>query len=89
MSAVKHAAESDVRHRTAGAVPIAVLALASESRLAGTVTTEPPGVGSGAGIAGLPGTVPQSWVARLSCAGAGRDAAVAELHDLLLRAARF
>ena len=82
-------AESDVQHRTAGAAPIAVLALAGESRLAGTVTTEPPGPGSGAGIAGLPGTVSQAWVARLSCTGAERDAAVAELHDLLLRTARF
>jgi RNA polymerase sigma-70 factor, ECF subfamily len=87
MSAVKLAAEPDVQHRTAGAVAAAVFALAGESRFAGTVTTEPPGAG-GAGIAGLPGTVP-SWVARLSCTGAGRDAAVAELHDLLLRTARF
>jgi hypothetical protein len=69
-------------------VPAAVLALAGESRFAGTVTTESPGGGGGAGIAGLPGTVP-SWVARLSCTGAQRDAAVAELHDLLLRTARF
>jgi len=78
-----------VQHRTAGAAPIAVLALASESRFAMTVTTEPPGAGSGAGVAGLPGTLSQAWMARLTCAGAERDAALAELHDLLLRAARF
>lgn len=63
-----------------------MLALGGESRFAGTVTTEPPGAG-GARIAGLPGTVSQAWVARLSCTGAERDAAVAELHDLLLRTA--
>ena len=78
-----------MQHRTAGAAPIAVLALASESRFAMTVTTEPPGAGSGAGVAGLPGTLSQAWMARLTCAGAERDAALAELHDLLLRAARF
>jgi RNA polymerase sigma-70 factor, ECF subfamily len=89
MSAVKLAAESDVQPGTTGAVPAAVLALAGESRFAGTVTTEPPGAGGGAGIAGLSGTVPQVWVTRLSCTGAERDAAVAELHDLLLRTARF
>ena len=70
-------------------MPVAVLALVRESRFAGTVTTEPPGAGGGAGIAGLPGTVSQAWVSRLSCTGAERDAAVAELHDLLLRTARF
>jgi RNA polymerase sigma-70 factor, ECF subfamily len=86
---VKLAAESDVQLGTTGAVPAAVLALAGQSRFAETVTTEPPGAGGGAGIAGLPGTVSQAWVARLSCTGAGRDAAVAELHDLLLRTARF
>jgi RNA polymerase sigma-70 factor (ECF subfamily) len=89
MGAVKLAAESDVQHRTAGAVPAAVLALTGKSRFAGTVTTEPPGAGGGAGIAGLRGTMSQAWVARLSCTGAERDAAVAELHDLLLRTARF
>jgi hypothetical protein len=68
---------------------LAALALVRESRFAGAVMTEPPGAGSGADIAGLPGTVSQAWVARLSCTGAGRDAAMAELHDLLLRAARF
>lgn len=29
------------------------------------------------------------WIARLSSPGAERDAAIAELHGLLLRAARF
>ena len=89
MSAMELAAESDVQHRTAGGVPAAALALTGESRFAGTVTAEPPGDGTSAGIAGLPSTVSQAWVARLSCTGAERDAAVAELHDLLLRTARF
>jgi RNA polymerase sigma-70 factor, ECF subfamily len=60
-----------------------------EPRFAGTVTTEPPRAGAAAGIAGRAGTVPEAWVCRLSRAGADRDAAVAELHDVLLRAARF
>jgi RNA polymerase sigma-70 factor (ECF subfamily) len=89
MSAVKLAPEPDVQPGAAGAVPGAALALGGESRFAGTVTTEPPGTGGGAGIAGLPGTVSEAWVARLSCTGAERDAAVAKLHDLLLRTARF
>ena len=91
MSAVKLAAESDVRREAAGALAAAgaALALASEPRFAGAVTTELPGAGAGAGAAGPAGTVPQEWVARLSCMGAERDAAVTELHALLLRAARF
>ena len=53
------------------------------------MTTEPPGPGLAAGVAGLPDTVSAAWVARLSCPGPDRDAAVTELHALLLRAARF
>ena len=49
-----------------------------------------PGAGADAtGVAGPPETGPQAWVARLSCPGRDRDAAVAELHALLVRAARF
>jgi hypothetical protein len=74
---------------TAGG-PAAVLALAAGARLAGTVATRVPAGGTGvAGVAGSPDTVSQQWLARLSCPGADRDAAVAELHALLLRAARF
>jgi RNA polymerase sigma-70 factor, ECF subfamily len=50
------------------------------------MTAEWPGVGV---AAGSPDTTSQAWIARLSCPGADRDAAVAELHALLLRAARF
>ena len=50
---------------------------------------EPPGAGVAARVAGPADTASQAWVARLSCSGAQRDAAVAELHGLLLRAARF
>jgi RNA polymerase sigma-70 factor, ECF subfamily len=92
VSAVKLAAESDVRRRgAAGALAAAgaALALASEPRFAGTVTRESPGAGAAAGIAGPAGTVPQAWVDRLSRPGAERDAAATELHALLLRAARF
>lgn len=67
----------------------AVLALAGEPRLAGTMTTDSPATGVAADLAGSPDTASQAWVARLGCSGAERDAATAELHGLLLRAARF
>jgi RNA polymerase sigma-70 factor (ECF subfamily) len=79
---VELVAEWEVECGPAGAVAAALLARRVESRFAGTVT-ESPGAGAAAGI------VPQAWVSRLRCAGAERDVAVAELHDLLLRAARF
>jgi RNA polymerase sigma-70 factor, ECF subfamily len=66
------------------AAALGVLALWGEQRLAGIVTTELPG----AGIAVSPDMVSQTRVTRLS-SGAERDAAAAELHELLLRAARF
>jgi RNA polymerase sigma-70 factor (ECF subfamily) len=53
------------------------------------VTTEPSGAGDATGLAGFARDASDEWVARLGCAGAERDAAVAELHDLLLRTARF
>jgi RNA polymerase sigma-70 factor, ECF subfamily len=71
------------------AIVAAVLAVAGEPRLAGTMTTDSPGTGVAAGLAGLPDTASQAWLARLRCPGAERDAAAAELHGLLLRAARF
>jgi RNA polymerase sigma-70 factor, ECF subfamily len=89
MSAVKLASESDGRRGAAGAVAAAALALGRESRFAGTVTTESPGVGAAAGIAGPADRVSRAWVTRLTRPGAERDAAVSELHVLLLRAARF
>jgi len=53
------------------------------------VTTESPGAGFATGVAVSPDTVSQEWVARLRRSGPERDAAVAELHSLLLRTARF
>jgi RNA polymerase sigma-70 factor (ECF subfamily) len=61
------------------------------------MTTESPGAvggaragpGLAAELAGSPDTASQTWVARLSRSGAEREAAVTELHDLLLRCARF
>jgi len=55
------------------------------------MTTELPGadLAAGGGLAGTPDTASDVWVARLRCPGAGQDAAVTDLHDLLLRAARF
>ncbi len=70
---------------SAVAAATGMLASRGEGRLAWTVTTELPG----AGIAVSLDTVSRQWVARLSCSGAERDAAVAELHELLLHAARF
>lgn len=64
----------------------AAVALAGESRFARTVTESPE---AGAAVTGPAGTVPHAWVARLSRPGPDRDAAVTELHALLLRAARF
>jgi RNA polymerase sigma-70 factor, ECF subfamily len=64
-----------------------------------TMTTDVPGTRAGprtgpsartgAGTVGSPDPASRAWVARLSCTGAERDAAAAELHGLLLRAARF
>jgi len=53
------------------------------------MTTEPPGAGIATGLAGTPGTASEEWLARLRCQGTERDAAVTELHMLLLRTARF
>jgi RNA polymerase sigma-70 factor (ECF subfamily) len=67
----------------------AALALAGEPRLAETVTMPLPHASTAADVAGSPDGAPRDWVARLSSAGAERDAAITELHGLLLRAARF
>jgi RNA polymerase sigma-70 factor (ECF subfamily) len=67
----------------------AVLALGGEARFAGTVTRESPGAGAAADMAGPAEAVSWEWVARLGRRGAEREAAVTELHALLLRAARF
>jgi RNA polymerase sigma-70 factor, ECF subfamily len=53
------------------------------------MTTEPAGTGATAGLAGPAGPASLAWVARLSRGDAERDAAVTELHALLLRAAQF
>ena len=55
----------------------------------GIVTTESPGAGGATGIAVSPDLVSRAWVTRLSRQGVERDPAAAELHGLLLRAARF
>lgn len=85
--------EQEARRQAVGVLPaaFAVLALVPEPRLARTMTTEMPGAGlaAGAGLAGTADAASDQWVGRLRCLGAERDAAVTELHDLLLRAARF
>jgi RNA polymerase sigma-70 factor (ECF subfamily) len=60
-----------------------------KSRFDGSVMPESSATVDASRIVRLPGAASKRWVTRLSCAGAERDAAVAELHDLLLRAARF
>lgn len=71
------------------AVVAAVLAFRGGPRFPGVVTTESPGTDAAAGVTVSPDMVSRAWVARLGCPGAEQDAAVAELHGLLLRAARF
>jgi RNA polymerase sigma-70 factor (ECF subfamily) len=63
----------------------AVLAFRGGPRFSWIVTTESPGTGVAVSL----DMVSQAWVTRLSCAGAERDVAVAELHELLLGVARF
>ena len=71
------------------AAATAMLAFRGDPRFSGSVTTEPSGARVAAGVAVPLDTVSQAWVARLGCPGPERDAAAAELHGLLLRAARF
>jgi RNA polymerase sigma-70 factor, ECF subfamily len=67
----------------------AVVAVAEQKRLSWNVTADRPGTPAMAAAAGLADATSRAWVRRLSCIGADRDAAVNELHALLLRAARF
>ncbi len=53
------------------------------------MTVPVPGAGASPQTASLPDEVSRAWIERLSSRGAQRDAAVSELHALLLRAARF
>ena len=53
------------------------------------MTTDLPASGPTAGAARPDQSGPQGWLDRLSRPGPGREAAAAELHALLLRAARF
>jgi RNA polymerase sigma-70 factor (ECF subfamily) len=53
------------------------------------VTVPAPGAGASPQAGSLPDEVSRAWIERLSSGGARRDAAVSELHALLLRAARF
>jgi len=53
------------------------------------VTIPIPQARTAADVADSPDRAEWDWVARLSSPGAGRDAAIIELHGLLLRAARF
>jgi RNA polymerase sigma-70 factor (ECF subfamily) len=54
------------------------------------MTKESPGASSAAtAVDGQTEAVSRAWVARLRCHGPERDTAAAELHALLLRAARF
>jgi RNA polymerase sigma-70 factor, ECF subfamily len=57
--------------------------------LAGTMTVPVPGAGASPQAGSMLDEVSRAWIERLSSPGARRDAAVSELHALLLRAARF
>jgi len=65
-----------------------VFAFLDGPRFSGSVT-ESQRAAVASGVTVPPDLVSQSWVARLNRSGAERDAAVAELHGLLLRTARF
>jgi RNA polymerase sigma-70 factor (ECF subfamily) len=67
----------------------AAVAVTGQKRFAWNVTAELPATAGTAAAAGPGDATSQAWVRRLSCQGPERDAAVAELHALLLRAARF
>lgn len=84
---VRLAAESETRRGAVSVVAAvaAVLAFWGGPRFSWIVTTESPGTGVAVSL----DVVSQAWVTRLSCSGAERDAAVAELHGLLLGVARF
>lgn len=88
---VRPSAEAGVHPGAAAAAgyATALLALAGESRFAETVTMESPGAGVARGVTRPPDPVSRAWVTRLSRPGAEREDAAAELHALLLRAARF
>ena len=58
------------------------------ARPSGSVTTEM-GAGGSAGLAGAAHEESRAWIARLGADGHDREAAIADLHALLLRAARF
>jgi len=66
-----------------------VVAVAGQKRFSWNVTAELPGAAGTAAAAGPGDATSRAWVHRLSCQGPDRDAAVTELHALLLRAARF
>lgn len=53
------------------------------------MTVPVPGAGASPQTASLSDEVSRAWIEQLSSRGAQRDAAVSELHALLLRAARF
>jgi RNA polymerase sigma-70 factor, ECF subfamily len=67
----------------------AAVAVAGQKRFAWMVTAELPGTIGTAAAAGPSDATSRIWLRRLNCAGADREAAVTELHALLLRAARF
>ena len=70
------------------AAPV-VVAVAGQTRFSWNVTAELPGTAGPAAAAGPGDATSRAWVHRLSCQGPDRDAAEAELHAMLLRAARF
>jgi RNA polymerase sigma-70 factor, ECF subfamily len=66
-----------------------VLVLAAEPRLAETVTTPVPQATAAADARGSWDEASRDWVVVLSTPGPRREAAITDLHGILLRAARF
>lgn len=74
---------------TGAAASPQLLALTAAGGLAWRVTRRSSRGAAGDAVTGDPGALSDDWVYRLSRPGLDRDAAIAALHALLLRAARF
>ena len=74
---------------TGAAASTELLALTAAEGLAWRVTRRSSRGAAGDAVTGDPGALSDDWVYRLSRPGSERDAAIAALHALLLRAARF
>jgi len=70
-------------------MPCAATGRPPRPRASGSVARDMGSGESSAGATGLAQAESRAWIARLTAGGQERDAAIAELHALLVRAARF